>query len=313
MILGDFSACIFTDGEELPEYDVVVSSTPTENRITCWIASDAGKKFGVRAKFLAQQTSGSLVTVFVDGNRCRGYVISPGWIGTQEVTSLGNSYVGRDFMFSQLELTDDDSMLDDQSANDIGQIMMEVVQGKYTMKEQVVGSKNVNDRTLHVREGKVHERAKKACPHRVVCVKFHRKPHFSMIVILLSFGEEVPHQSSVSAFKIIPDNSPKTIFVFKYTRLDILQAMGIAPRTSIMADAETEIEDHNDDNEVMDGPVESLPSEDVKPLARIRELEMELQRLRAQVEDRKPSLVKLEHGGSRRKPAVMEVIDLTED
>lgn len=291
MILGDFSACIFTDGEELPEYDVVVSSTPTENRITCWIASDAGKKFGVRAKFLAQQTSGSLVTVFVDGNRCRGYVISPGWIGTQEVTSLGNSYVGRDFMFSQLELTDDDSMLDDQSANDIGQIMMEVVQGKYTMKEQVVGSKNVNDRTLHVREGKVHERAKKACPHRVV------------------FGEEVPHQSSVSAFKIIPDNSPKTIFVFKYTRLDILQAMGIAPRTSIMADAETEIEDHNDDNEVMDGPVESLPSEDVKPLARIRELE----RLRAQVEDRKPSLVKLEHGGSRRKPAVMEVIDLTED
>ncbi|KAG1796657.1 uncharacterized protein HD556DRAFT_1441337 [Suillus plorans] len=295
MILGDFSACIFMDGEELPEYDIVVSSTPTENRITCWIASDAGKKFGVRAKFLAQQTSGSSVSVFVDGNRCRSYIMSPGWIGTQEIKYMSNRYVRRDFMFSQLELTDDDSMLDDQSANDIGQIMMEVVQGKYTMKEQVVGSQNVNDRTLCVREGKVHERAKKACPHRVV------------------FGEEVPYQNSVSAFKIIPDNSPKTIFVFKYTRLDILQAMGVAPRTSIMADAETEIEDHNDDNEVMDGPVESLPSEDVKPLARIRELEMELQRLRAQVEDRKPSLVKLEHGGSRRKPAVVEVIDLTED
>ncbi|KAG1863446.1 hypothetical protein C8R48DRAFT_708374 [Suillus tomentosus] len=255
MILGDFSACIFMDGEELPEYDVIVSSTPTENRITCWIASDAGKKFGVRAKFLAQQTSGSLVTVVVDGNRCSSYITSPGSIGTLEITSLANSYVGRDFMFSQLELTDDDSMLDDQSANDIGQIMMEVEQGKYTMKEQVVGSQNVNNRTLNLREGKVHERAKKACPHRVV------------------FGEEVPHRSLVSAFKIIPDNSPKTIFVFKYTRLDILQAMGVAPRTSIMADAETEIEDHNDDNEVMDGPAESLPSEDVKPLARIRELE----------------------------------------
>ncbi|KAG2087808.1 uncharacterized protein F5147DRAFT_727447 [Suillus discolor] len=295
MILGDFSACIFVDGEELPEYDVVVSSTPTENRITCWIASDAGKKFGVRAKFLAQQTSGGLVTVLVDGNRCRSYVMPPGWIGTQEVTYLSNSYVRRHFMFSQLELTDDDSMLDDRSANDIGQIMMEVVQGKYVMNEQVVGSQNVSDRTLRVREGKVHERAKKACPHRVV------------------FGEEVPDQSPASAFKIIPDNTPKTIFVFKYTRLDILQAMGVAPRTSIVADTETEIDDHNDDNEVMDGPDESLPSEDVKPLARIRELEMELQRLRAQVEDQKPSLVKLEHGGSRRKPAVMEVIDLTED
>lgn len=55
---------------------------------------------------------------------------------------------------------------------------------------------------------------------------------------------------------------------------DILQAMGLAPRTSIMADTETEIEDHNDDDEVMDGPDESLPSEDVKPLARIQELEV---------------------------------------
>ncbi|KAG1814082.1 hypothetical protein EV424DRAFT_1415318 [Suillus variegatus] len=295
MILGDFSACIFMDGQELSEYDVVVSSTPTENRITCWIASAAGKKFGVRAKFLARQPSGALLTVFVDGIGRRPYVAPPGWIGMQDITHLSNSYVQRDFMFSQLELTDDDSMLDDRSANDIGQIVMEVVLGKYVMNEPVAGSQNANDRTLHVREGKVHERAKKACPHRV------------------AFGEEVPNQEQASAFTIIRDNRPKTIFVFKYTRLDILQAMGLAPRTSIMADTETEIEDHNDDDEVMDGPDESLPSEDVKPLARIQELELELQRLRAQVEDRKPSLVKLEHGGSRRKPAVMEVIDLTED
>jgi hypothetical protein len=40
---------------------------------------------------------------------------------------------------------------------------------------------------------------------------------------------------------------------------------------------------------------------------------MELQRLRAQVEDRKPSRVKLEDGGSRGKRTIMEVIDLTED
>jgi hypothetical protein len=43
MILEGVSACIFIDDQELPEYDVVVSSTPTENRITCWIASAEGK------------------------------------------------------------------------------------------------------------------------------------------------------------------------------------------------------------------------------------------------------------------------------
>jgi hypothetical protein len=295
MILGDFSACIFIDGQELPEYDVVVSSTPTENRITCWIASAEGKKFGVRAKFLAQQTSGSLATVFVDGVSCRPYVVPPGWVGTLERTYLSNNYFQRDLMFSQLELTDDDSMLDDRTSNDIGQIVVEVALGKYTLREQVVSFQNVKDRTLRVREGKVHERSKKACSHRVV------------------FGEEVPNQDPVSTFTIIRDNSPRTIFVFKYTRLDILQAMGVAPHTPITA--ETGTEDYNDENEneVIDGPNESSPSDDVKPLARIRELEMELQRLRAQVEDRKPSHVKLEHGGSRRKKAVIEVIDLTED
>ncbi|KAG1883487.1 hypothetical protein F4604DRAFT_1649415 [Suillus subluteus] len=293
MILGDVSACIFIDDQELPEYDVVVSSTPTENRITCWIASAEGKKFGVRTKFLAKQTSGFITTVLVDGVSCRSYVGSPGYVGTLNRTYLTNGCVRRDFVFSKLELTDDDSMLDDQTSSDIGQIVMEVAFGKYTMREQVVGSRNVIDRIIRVPEGKVHERSKKACSHRV------------------TFGEEVPHHEPVGPFTVIRDNSPKTIFVFKYTRLDILQAMGVAPYTLIAAETETEAEDHDDEIGVVDGPNESSPSDDVKPLARIRELEMELQRLRAQVEDRKP--VKLEHGGSRRKHAVMEVIDLTDD
>jgi hypothetical protein len=63
------------------------------------------KKFGIRAKFLAQQTSGSLATVFVDGVSCRPYVVPPGWVGTLERTYLSNNYFQRDLMFSQLELT----------------------------------------------------------------------------------------------------------------------------------------------------------------------------------------------------------------
>lgn len=239
-------------------------------------------------KFLAQQTLGGLTTVLVDGVRGHSNVSRPGWVGTMERTYLCNRHVKRDFMFSRLELTDDDSMLGDQGSNDIGQITVEVVLGKYIKVKKAVDSQRTS---LRVQEGKVHERSKKACSHRV------------------AFGEEVPHTPRLSDFTVIPDSTPRTIFVFKYTCLDILQAMGVAPPTAIKA----ETEDHNDKTEVIDEPNESSLSDDVKPLARIRELEMELQRLRAQVEDRKPSRVKLEDGGSRRKRTIMEVIDLTED
>jgi hypothetical protein len=66
-------------------------------------------------------------------------------------------------------------MLDDQGLTDIGQIAVEVALGKYTKFKQAVDSRPT---TLCVREGKVHERSKKACSHRVACVKFHRMPQF---------------------------------------------------------------------------------------------------------------------------------------
>lgn len=51
---------------------------------------------------------------------------------------------------------------------------------------------------------------------------------------------------------------------------DILQAMGVAPPTTINA----ETDDHDDEIEVIDEPNESSLSDDVKPLARIQELEV---------------------------------------
>ncbi|KAG2145221.1 hypothetical protein DEU56DRAFT_789510 [Suillus clintonianus] len=255
MILGDFSACIIVDGQELPEYDVVVSSTPTENRITCWIASEEGKKFGVRIKVLAMQSSSVCSTVSVDGVQCRNRILALGWVDMMEYTCLSDNYVSRDFMFSHIELTDDDSMLDDQTANDIGQIVSKFRLGNHRVTKDVVKLRMGSDHTLRVRGGKVHERSKKACSHRV------------------AFGEEVLVQRRpVPSCKFVPDNSPSTVFAFKYTRLDILQAMGVAPPTSnIQIAAKTE---HSDETEVMNGPSESSPSNDVKPLARIRELEV---------------------------------------
>ncbi|KAG1869519.1 hypothetical protein F4604DRAFT_1926910 [Suillus subluteus] len=268
MIFGDLSAYLFVDGQELPEYAVDVSNTPTENRITCWIASEEGKKFGVRWMNAAEQSWSIRATVSVDGVRCGAQSAPPGWVGTTERTHLANDSVTRDFMFSNIELTDDDSMLGDQSSNDIGQIVLKVKTGKRTKTQ-------------------VHEQSKKACVHRVI--------------------DEVPRQvnhrpgrsTSHSMFKL--DKRPVTVFVFKYTRLDILQAMGIAPLISKNSSKE-KANDHDDQIEIIDGPHEPSSSKDVKPL--IQYFEMELQRLRAQLassEDRKPSRVKLECGVSRQQ------------
>lgn len=300
MIFGDLSAYVFIEGQELPEYNVIVSSTPTENRITCWIASEEGKKFGVRWTNAVKQSWGIRAGVSVDGVHCVGQKARPGWVGTKERTYLSNDSVTRDFMFSNIQLTDDDSMLGDQNSKDIGHIVLKVETGE-CVKKQVVKHGRSKNRALHVREGKVHERSKKACAHRVI------------------FGEEVPRQArrSTSHTSFKPDKRPTTVFVFKYTRLDILQAMGIAPSTSKNSSNE-EVIDYGDDIEIVDGPCEPsklpLPPKDIKP--RIQHLETKLQRLRAQLassEEQKPSRVKLEREVSRRQQAAVEVLDLTED
>ncbi|KAG2145222.1 hypothetical protein DEU56DRAFT_789516 [Suillus clintonianus] len=295
MILGDFSACVFIDDQELLEYDVIVSSTPTENRTTCWIASEEGKKFGIRWKILAQQSSGVRSVVSVDGVRCGRQTVPSGWIGTKERTSQAR----RDFMFSNIDFTDDDAILDDQNANDIGQIALEVKTGEY-VKANIVKHSESKNHTLGVQEGKVHERSKKAHSHRVA-LGYPRQ-----------MARRSGHAGDVTSYTIIPDDHPATVFMFKYTRLDVLQAMGIAP-SATKSSVDEETENHDDEIEVFDGP--DLPSKDIKP--RIEQLETELLRLRAQLassEDRKPSRVKLECGGSRRQPTFTnEILDLTED
>ncbi|KAG0708136.1 hypothetical protein DFH29DRAFT_521397, partial [Suillus ampliporus] len=296
IILGDFSAGVFIDNKELPEYDVIISATDSENRTTCWIPSEAGKKFEVRGEIIAPQSSGIISSVTVDGVCTSPHILVPRWIGTIEFTCLNNVHISRDLMFSNIELTDDDSMLDDENSDEIGQIVLEVQTGKCrkASKAQVGKFDKANNHTLRVGEGKVHERSKKARAHRV------------------AFGEEVPCEDEPLYYNFTPDNSPATVFVFKYTRLDILQAMGVAPSAPIREDTK----DYGDKIQVIDRPSDPLPK-DVKP--RIQQLEMELQHLRAQLasssssEDRKPSLVKLERGESRRQHATIEVIDLTED
>ncbi|KAG1889995.1 hypothetical protein F4604DRAFT_1707879 [Suillus subluteus] len=273
MVLG-FSASVFIDDKPLPEYKIVESRTEEENRMTCWIPSEAGKKFEIRGEILEPQYPGIKVFAFVDGRECPSWVVHPPWTGTLEYNCISNETTRRELMFKKIELTDDDSMLNNYSG-DIGQIVMKLERGTYTKvrKAKLAGSSGHN---LDVHEDKVHERLKKGRDHQV------------------GFCEEVPDQEEQTTYISDLDECPVTVFIFNYTSLDNLRAMNIVPQMS-------------NPPIPVDGPSDGQSS---SMDMRIRELELELQRLRAiqatrssSSGDQKPSRVKLE-------PAV---IDLTDD
>ncbi|KAG2071797.1 hypothetical protein BDR04DRAFT_1097771 [Suillus decipiens] len=71
---------------------------PTENWI---IASEEGKKFGVRWKCLTQQSSGVQSVVSFDGVHCSRQAMPPRWIDAQERKSIAR----RDSISSKIEFT----------------------------------------------------------------------------------------------------------------------------------------------------------------------------------------------------------------
>ncbi|KAH0832993.1 hypothetical protein J3R83DRAFT_11974 [Lanmaoa asiatica] len=99
-------------------------------------------------------------------------------------------------------------------------------------------------------------------------------------------------------WRLIPDNDPELTFVFKYQPLSVLQANGIAPRsTSNGANTGYEINSSESNVGTVDDPI----SEDIKPAQlndRIQNLENELKRLRdlqhSESENQKPKRVKRE-------------------
>lgn len=225
--------------------------------MTCWIPSEAGKKFEIRGEISEPQRRGIKSVAFVDGHECPPWVVHPPWTGTLEFDCLSNQKVKTAVMFKDIDFTDDDSALDNDSG-DIGQIVMKLQRGKFTKvrKARSARSESPSSDTLCAPEDKVHERLKKGRRHRV------------------GFGEEQPDQEEQTTYRDDFDDEPATVFIFNYTSLDSLWAMNVAPRTSSQTLA--------DDT------------------ARIREIEFELQRLRAKEansslsRDQKPLAIKLE-------------------
>ncbi|KAG1829594.1 hypothetical protein EV424DRAFT_1554136 [Suillus variegatus] len=289
MILGQLSASVFIDNQPLLEYqeDEPEVQPEGENIKTCWIASEAGKEFEIRGEILKPQRLGIWSSAFVDGLKCPPWVSPPRWTGTVEFDCISNGTDTGKLIFKDIDFTDsdDDSMLDDRSSG-IGRIVLRLKRGKFikvktvrkarsdsesvrraklTRNAKLTGlarSKNVDGHTLHVHEGKVHERSKKGRDHRV------------------GLGRRVPDQEEQTTYETIWNDEPACVFIFNFTSLDNLQAMDIAPRMSNLPI-----------------PVDG-DSDNISIDTRIKELELELHLLHVKQTtgstDKRPSPIKSE-------------------
>ncbi|KAL4078875.1 hypothetical protein V8B97DRAFT_2021219 [Scleroderma yunnanense] len=269
MRLGDYTASTLVDGKELEEYEVTVG--PGATHATCWVASEAGKKRVVT-------TCGK---VTLDGMYCNGGWIFPGCLGQQDTGCCSSITYGakkRDIMFSNLQLSDDEALLEIPVSQHFGEISLEIKYGKGVIQRHTTARGN---RTLNLTTKRHEKSMKKLSSH---CV---------------GFGPE-DYCPPGRVVDFTPNQDPPITFAFKYRPLEILQANGIAPQHS---DISSDI---------------AVPKNDTTAvLERINLLENELKRLRDQVDDPaqdiKPKRVKKEHNMSEKLPPFIseEVIDLT--
>ncbi|KAJ7661647.1 hypothetical protein B0H17DRAFT_1020300 [Mycena rosella] len=199
-----FSAWVSIDGREAAEY--AVETSDDQQTVTCWIASELGKKFSVHWKNTSyyHDTSGH---VKMDGKPCGGRIIRGHTLPTTaEKKGVTDGTMIQPFVFSSLELTDDDAFLGGGSSHPaLGVIELNIYPA-------LIPQRTVAPPLLKpLSEIKVHERAKKAVTQQITLATAERlgKP-----------------QLFVHGRRTGPD---LVKFYFKYRPMDILQANGIAP------------------------------------------------------------------------------------
>ncbi|KAJ7162077.1 hypothetical protein C8R46DRAFT_1103402, partial [Mycena filopes] len=192
-----------SDDSEVEQFQPETVDIPTGQ--TCWIASELNKGFGIRWRntdVFCQTAS----RVYVDGVECAGEIImGPNLEATVSGRRTSGSAVSP-FLFSPLNMTDDDEFLDAGVHKDLGLIKLEI----WTVNME--GTKPFADLGAAPAESKIHERSKKAVPHQI------------------KFGEPVAHAPRNAAIVEYLERRPLVTFTFKYRSLELLRANGIAPK-----------------------------------------------------------------------------------
>ncbi|KAF9447869.1 hypothetical protein P691DRAFT_670577 [Macrolepiota fuliginosa MF-IS2] len=211
---GPFWAWVTIGGDAVDVYDVRQSGS----LITCWIASEAGKRFAVNW-YNSTREMPLKGSVYIDGVHCDTHIMLDAHNFPNKPSGVGISYARtseytrRDFMFAPIQVTDDDRLLDHiDDTRDLGVIKLHLWKIQVMHVTSRIQGHEAGRQTLEAQV--VHERSKKAGSHHV------------------QFGEEyispAPVIDAVQAREI--DVKPYLTFEFKYRPLDLLIANDIAPK-----------------------------------------------------------------------------------
>ncbi|KAJ7574580.1 hypothetical protein C8J56DRAFT_748860, partial [Mycena floridula] len=190
----------------------------SESEVSCWIASEANQNFSIGWQN-AMRYDNIESMLFIDGVNCSRRIIldwnhfpstpSESWISSFR-TSLNNC---RNFVFSEIEVTDDDSHMDCLPEG-FGSIRLDLWRYYVLNIEQqpvTIFSQRYSTPSLNA---VVHEGAKMDGRH---CVQFGRKYTTTRIETA----------DTVDGFRM--DHKPLVTFIFRYKPLALLVADDIVP------------------------------------------------------------------------------------
>ncbi|KAK0480224.1 hypothetical protein IW261DRAFT_121206 [Armillaria novae-zelandiae] len=209
----EFSAWVSIDGVGAEEYGVTVNGT----HVTCWIASEANKTFRLhwRDSVVSSPTRGN---PSIDGTTYPPRYIDS--LRRSEVFLGGvrdSDDSKRPFMFSKLNLTDDDAYLDVAAPLSLGEIEVTLYRvERRRSRNHRPPLKNLSQKADFTRRV-YHEHNKKGIDHEASLGSPKR-------VESISRSQHKPFGFTK------PRGDPIITFRFKYRPLEVLQAQEIAPR-----------------------------------------------------------------------------------
>ncbi|KAF8972196.1 hypothetical protein BDZ97DRAFT_1016540 [Flammula alnicola] len=209
---NDFEAWVVVDGQELKQYGVECNALTRTPETSCWIPSETGKAFSIKYYRKKVDEYDYATSVYLDGHlvAMHATLIKTGSAIRTISHIRTSSTTVRNFIFGSLELTDDDTLLENPfSSGNIGEIKVVFEQVKATLS---------NDNTLPPtsvpKTGKVHERSKKGLAHQV---KYNEPCH----------NEYKGRVCNFVKYEVL------ATLIFKYRPLAMLQATGIVPRMAV--------------------------------------------------------------------------------
>ncbi|KAJ7854144.1 hypothetical protein B0H14DRAFT_2756821 [Mycena olivaceomarginata] len=213
---NEYSAWMTIDGEDAVEYDVQTSKN--KKKVTCWIASELGKKFSISWRNSSPSSSVDVMGYLtVDGIYCGGSVLFGTAVPeTMREDGVYDGNVLRPFMFSSVKLTDDDAFLG-SSHKKLGLIKLQLGPVEVTDEDS-------NLRVASFSNFTIHERAKKGVTQQITLAE-----------------PEVLEDDDEDGFDPVdtePCGPDIVQFCFKYRSIDVLRANGIAPRLKRRASTE---------------------------------------------------------------------------